>query len=129
MKETIKDAKIQILSESGIRPGGILLGILSTGHEGDFMFQENAATWVGRRKSRQVFKKRNVALSLRVDGCFKLTVNVNPKEDSSLLEDETLLFEQLDEGVERMKEMVSFLSRGLTPGGRKPSAKKGGGRR
>ncbi len=127
MKEEIKSARLVIQSERGSSPGSGLVGMLVRGkEESEFMFSEAATSWMGRRKSRQVYKKKNVALSLRVDGCFKLTVRVNPAEEPAVLEDETVLFEQLDEGISRMKEMVEFLSHGPTPGGKRVAKKKGG---
>jgi len=65
MKEEIKSARLVIQSERGTRPGSGLVGMLVRGkEESEFMFSEAATSWMGRRKSRQVYKKKNVALSL-----------------------------------------------------------------
>lgn len=119
MKEQIQKTRLLVESEEPLCPGGTMWGVLMRGGGRDFAFSEAANTWIGRRKSRRVFHTKNVTLRLRVDGRFRMVLELNPEQDRELLEDATLMFEQLDAAYERMQEIASFLAQGLAPSGKR----------
>ena len=124
MKEQIQKTRLLVESEEPLCPGGTMWGVLMRGAGRDFAFSEAANTWIGRRKSRRVFHTKNVTLRLRVDGRFRMVLELNPEQDRALLEDATLMFEQLDAAYKRMQEIASFLAQGLAPSGKRKA--KGG---
>lgn len=122
MNEKFEKARLLVRSSRGVKKEKPLMGVLTQGtSERDFLFDEAALSWVGNRRSRRVFKKGPVAMSLRTDGTYRVTLDIDLRDEGKV-EDGFGVYEYLDEALSRIEEMQLFFRMG------KRVAKKKGGR-
>ena len=76
---------------------------------------------MGNRRSRRVFKKGPVAMSLRAEGVYRITLDIDLSSDR-VFSDEFSAYEYIDEALSQIAELQAYFREGT------PSRPKKGGR-
>lgn len=104
-KNTITKATLSIDSAEPLQQGRAAWGALYRTDEKEFFFAEDHPDWPAARRSRRIFQRGKASLRLRANGCFRITMTIDPVADKDLLSG-YCLSDMLEAALERMFVMI-----------------------